>query len=97
MDATTSVIDIFNKLFPPHIIDYIITSTNNYGRALCDTNRPMTRNSRRFRFKDTDLEEIKKFLGLCLLMGQVNIPKKSKLFTYSDFLLQCQAVDSNSY
>ncbi|XP_049876310.1 piggyBac transposable element-derived protein 4-like isoform X5 [Pectinophora gossypiella] len=80
----TTVIDVFHKTFPPNIIDYIVTCTNAYGKALCLSKRPATRNTRHYNFKDTNQEEVRKFLGLCLLMGQIKIPQKRKHFTYSD-------------
>ncbi|XP_061717571.1 piggyBac transposable element-derived protein 4-like [Cydia pomonella] len=84
LGPNATVKDVFDKLFPTHIVDFIVARTNEYGRALCATNRPTTRNSRRYRYKDTDRKEIQEFLGLCLLMGHINVPKKRKLFTYSD-------------
>ncbi|XP_026331488.1 uncharacterized protein LOC113238860 [Hyposmocoma kahamanoa] len=84
LGSNISVVDVFNKMFPSNIVDYVVTSTNAYGRKLCFTNRPTTRNSRRYRYKNTNREEILKFFGLCLLMGQVTVPKKKKLFTYND-------------
>ncbi|XP_063635050.1 piggyBac transposable element-derived protein 4-like [Cydia splendana] len=84
LGPNASVKDVFDKLFPTHIVDFIVARTNEYGRALCAANRPTTRNSRRYRYKDTDRKEIQEFLGLCLLMGHINVPKKRKLFTYSD-------------
>lgn len=53
---------------------------------MCQTNRPKTRNSRSYSFKPTNRNEMLKFLGLCLLSGQVNVPQKRKLFTLSDSL-----------
>lgn len=81
-----SPIDVFNKLYPEQIIEYIVAKTNEYGRALFGTNRPGTRNTptRKPKYKNLVSEEMKKFLGLCLLMGQVKIPQRRKLFTYSD-------------
>lgn len=83
-----SPLDIFDKLFPPHILEYIVTKTNEYGKALCSSNVRRTRNTpmRQLKYRDVDSDEMKKILGLCLLMGQVNVPQKRKLFTYSDAL-----------
>jgi hypothetical protein len=86
LGSNATVLDVFNKILPPHIIDYIISCTNDYGRALCSANRPTTRNARNYRYKETNREEMLKFLGLSLLMGHVKIPKKKKLFTYTDLL-----------
>ncbi|CAG5014275.1 unnamed protein product [Parnassius apollo] len=84
VNPAMTVMEIFDKILNPKIVDYIVTCTNTYGRALCEKTRPTTRNSRSYNFRDTNREEILKFFGLCLLMGQIKIPQKRKNFTYSD-------------
>ncbi|CAG5003479.1 unnamed protein product [Parnassius apollo] len=84
VNPAMTVMEIFDKILNPNIVDYIVTCTNTYGRALCEKTRPITRNSRSYNFRDTNREEILKFFGLCLLMGQIKIPQKRKNFTYSD-------------
>ncbi|CAG5024702.1 unnamed protein product [Parnassius apollo] len=84
VNPAMTVMEIFDKILNPNIVDYIVTCTNTYGRALCEKTRPTTRNSRSYNFRDTNREEILKFFGLCLLMGQIKIPQKRKNFTYSD-------------
>lgn len=64
-------IEIFNQIWTDDILDIIISSTNNYGQNLALKNRPHNKNSRSATFKNTDKEEINKFLGLCLLFGSV--------------------------
>lgn len=86
IDNNTTVFEVFNRLFPPLILDYLVECTNAYGTSMCQTNRPKTRHSRSYTFKLTDKNEMLKFLGLCLLGAQVNIPQKRKLFTLSDCL-----------
>ncbi|CAG5059230.1 unnamed protein product [Parnassius apollo] len=86
IDENTSILDVFGQLFPSHIVSQLIEHTNKYGEALCNKNRPMTRHSRRYSFRKVDEDEFFKFLGLCLLQGQISVPKKRKLFTYSDIL-----------
>lgn len=78
--------DMFDIVFPKHFVDYIVQCTNAYGNKLCSTNRPHTRNSRRAVFRETNNEEILKFLGLCLLKGHVKCPKQRNLFTYTNHL-----------
>ncbi|CAK1580896.1 unnamed protein product [Parnassius mnemosyne] len=86
INENTTVTDVFNRLFPPMILDYLIDCTNVYGENMCQTNRPKTRHSRSYSFKPTHRSEMLKFLGLCMLGGQVNVPQKRKLFTLSDSL-----------
>lgn len=86
LDDNTTVFDVFNHLFPPIIVDYLVDCTNAYGANMCQSNKPKTRYSRSYSFKPTDRNEMLKFLGLCLLSGQINVPEKRKLFTLSDSL-----------
>ncbi|KAG5887412.1 hypothetical protein JTB14_024611 [Gonioctena quinquepunctata] len=77
----------FNKnsnLFTDEILDLIVSSTNEYGKSLSLTNRPLTRHSRRQTFRETNADEMRQFLGLCLLNGQISSPSLRKMFTYSD-------------
>ncbi|KAK9738099.1 hypothetical protein QE152_g10153 [Popillia japonica] len=46
-----SPINVFEHIWDQHITDFIVTSTNNYGRALNQSNRPKTRHSRFREFK----------------------------------------------
>ncbi|KAG5861523.1 hypothetical protein JTB14_033651 [Gonioctena quinquepunctata] len=80
----TSPIDMFQNLFTDEILDLIVSSTNEYGKSLSLTNRPLTRHSRRQTFRETNADEMRQFLGLCLLNGQISSPSLRKMFTYSD-------------
>jgi len=71
--AKESPIEIFNQIGTDDILEIIISSTNNYGQNLALKNRPHNKNSRSSTFKNTDKEEINKFLGLCLLFGSSKI------------------------
>ncbi|XP_047543109.1 uncharacterized protein LOC125075413 [Vanessa atalanta] len=75
VNSQTSVEEIFNHVFPKELIDYLVQCTNNYGTALCNSNRPSTRYSRSQSFRLTTAEEMTKFLGLSLLHGHIRIPK----------------------
>lgn len=82
----SEVMEVFESLFTPHILDYLVECTNNYGLALMNTNRPKTRNSRITSFRPVSNEEMKKFLGLCMLQGQVATKNMRRYFSYSDTL-----------
>ncbi|KAG5888337.1 hypothetical protein JTB14_014567 [Gonioctena quinquepunctata] len=60
----TSPIDMFQNLFTDEILDLIVSSTNEYGKSLSLTNRPLTRHSRRQTFRETNADEMRQFLGL---------------------------------
>lgn len=68
--AKDSPIKIFNQIWTDVILDIIISSTNNYGQNLALKNRSH-KNSRSATLKNTDKEEINKFLDLCLIFGSV--------------------------
>lgn len=84
VDANTSPIEVFNRFFSDSIIEQLVDRTNKYGAALCNINRPHTRGSRKKTFNPTSIEEIKRFLGLCILQSHVETPNIRKLFTFTD-------------
>lgn len=65
--------DIFDVVFTPNLMEYLVTCTNAYGNSLVNQNRPHTRHSRHKVFHETNVEEMYKFLGLSLLSGQIRI------------------------
>lgn len=81
-DPGSSPIDIFNQLWNDDIMNLLVQSTNNYGESLTNQSRPKTRNSRSMSFKQTSPDELKKFIGLCLLQGQVKVSNIRKLFSF---------------
>ncbi|KAG5880822.1 hypothetical protein JTB14_019466 [Gonioctena quinquepunctata] len=62
----------------------MVSSTNEYGKSLSLSNRPLTRHSRQQTFRETNADEMRQFLGLCLLNGQISSQSLRKMFTYSD-------------
>ncbi|XP_062524652.1 piggyBac transposable element-derived protein 4-like isoform X1 [Bombyx mori] len=82
--SQTSIEQIFDHVFPKELLEYLVQCTNNYGTALCQSNKPSTRYSRSQNFRNTTTVEMKKFLGLSLLHGHIRTPKQQKLFTYDD-------------
>ncbi|KAK9694428.1 hypothetical protein QE152_g33559 [Popillia japonica] len=46
-----SPITVFEQIWDQHITDFVVNSTNNYGRVLNQSNRPKTRHSRFREFK----------------------------------------------
>ncbi|XP_045446618.1 piggyBac transposable element-derived protein 4-like [Melitaea cinxia] len=77
-------LDIFKLIFSNDLLDFVVSRTNAYGNNLTNTTRPHTRHSRKCSFRDVTKEEMLAFLGLCLLQGQIKIPNRRKLFSYSD-------------
>ena len=81
IDKNVSPIQVFEKIWDDQVMEMIITSTNNYGIKLCNQTRPHTRHSRKANFKNTDMTEMRKFLGLCLLQSQLKFSSIRKLFS----------------
>ncbi|XP_056645839.1 piggyBac transposable element-derived protein 4-like [Diorhabda sublineata] len=74
-------IQVFEKIWDDQVMEMIIKSTNDYGIKLCNQARPHTRHSRKANFKNTDMIEMRKFLGLCLLQSQLKFSSIRKLFS----------------
>ncbi|CAF4945841.1 unnamed protein product [Pieris macdunnoughi] len=86
IDDMVNVMDFFRLVFPQNFIEYLVNCTNIYGNALCNTNKPHKRHSRRAVYRETNCEEMMKFLGLSLLSGQTKCHNQRKLFSQADTL-----------
>lgn len=86
IDNKDNVLDFFHLVFPQNFVEYLVNCTNAYGNALCNTDRPHTRHSRKAVYRETNSEEIMKFLGLSLLKGNIKTPNQRSLFSLSDVL-----------
>lgn len=73
--------DVFGKIFSENIMEMIVTATNEYGRELYAQPAPVTRKSPEITFRDTDANEMYKFFGLALLMGQCKFPTVRNAFS----------------
>ncbi|CAI6356469.1 unnamed protein product [Macrosiphum euphorbiae] len=74
-------IEIFTQFWTDDIFDMVIESTNKYGENLSKANRPHKKNARASTFKPVDLDEIKRFLGICLLGGAVKFSVIRDMFS----------------
>lgn len=74
-------LEVFSAVFTPDILNLLVQCTNEYGNTVCNMNKPSTRYSRKSKFRETNAQEMKKFIGLCLLQAQVSIPHRRQLFT----------------
>lgn len=86
VSAMEHPLDFFSLIFPNNFIDYLVNCTNAYGNALCNTNKPHTRFSRKTVYRETNYDEMKMFLGLSLLKGHVKCPTQRNLFSLSNGL-----------
>lgn len=85
LNDNTTPYDLFRQVFPDDLLEYVVTCTNAYGKALLEKRRT-TRRRRPLTFKDTDITEMRKFLGLCMLQGQMSISKRRNIFTRTNAL-----------
>lgn len=72
---------IFTQLWTDEIFEILIESTNKYGENMCRSCRPHRKGARGSTFKPVDLDEIKGFLGVCLLGGAVKFSVIRDMFS----------------
>lgn len=72
-----SPLDIFSLIFTPAVIEYVVCETNRYAeQCLAGTNRVWTTNN----------QEMRAYLGFCILMGIVHEPEIRDYWSQSDLL-----------
>ncbi|CAK1587174.1 unnamed protein product [Parnassius mnemosyne] len=74
-------LDMFKLVFPDRLMDNMIDCTNKYGEKLTSQDGPRTRNSRHYKFRPVDKQEMLSVLGLCLLQGQLKFPVRRYFFS----------------
>lgn len=79
VNTNSSPRDIFDKIFSKEIVNTLINATNKYGKNLFSNGDSVPVKRRKFR--ELDVEEFGRFLGLCLLQGQTRSPSLRKLFS----------------
>lgn len=62
-------------------MNLLLEKTNQYGESLCLKNTPKRRNERFRNFQPVGMDELKRFLGLCLIGGQLKCRSVRKLFS----------------
>lgn len=81
IDKNVSPIQVFDKIWDDQVMELIIKSSNDYGIKHYNQKQLHTRKSRKISFKNIDTNEMRKFLGLCLLQGQLKYSRIRKLFS----------------
>jgi len=74
-------LEIFTQFWTDEIFEILIESTNKYGENMCKSSRPHRKGARGSTFKPVDLDEIKGFLGICLLEGAVKFSVIQDMFS----------------
>jgi len=72
---------VFNLLWTRDIMNLILEKTNKYGEKLYLKNSPKRRCKRFKTVRPISMEELRKFIGLCLLGGQLKCRSVRKLFS----------------
>ena len=75
----------FELLLDENIVEFMVERTNAYAKKVIDETT-MRRSSRFKAWKDTCDEEMRKFLGLLLHMGVINMPKIADYWSKDPFL-----------
>ena len=70
----------FMNLFVDELIDEVVTQTNLYADQYIRDNHIKPK-SRVRKWHPTNRKEMKKFLGLCMLMGIVRLPSVAQYWT----------------
>ena len=80
--------DIYELLVNDEIINHNVLETNRYTKKIIASNPP-TKNSRLYKWSDTNDEGIKNFLGLVLWMGLVRLAKHKSYWEKHGLCMQC--------
>ena len=89
---TGSPSEIFGLFFTPEILGYIVEETNRYAQQMMTP-------AQLLQWKPLTVEELKPYMGFCILMGIVKKPaledywKKDPIFTMPQLLPKSQGKD----
>ena len=73
-DDSITPFDVYNLFVNDELVAHIVTETNRYADQ-CIQAKKITRRSRLSQWTPTDAKEVRKFLGLLIVMGLVRKPK----------------------
>ena len=71
----------FNLIFGDELIDLIVRETNRYARQKLEGN-----DTRLAKWQDTTRQEVKAYLGICLVMGINNLPRLAMYWSSDPFI-----------
>nr|CAI5853426.1 unnamed protein product [Callosobruchus analis] len=80
-----SAVEVFECIWTREVNNYIVQKSNEYGDLVLLNNRPKSRNERFKTFQQISLLEMKGFLGLCLLAGQLKFRSIRDMFSLDPF------------
>lgn len=76
---TNDPVDIFSNIFDNDLLNKIVTWTNK--KAIIIRGNPLPKYALLNKWENIDIDELKKFLGLCMLMGNINLPSIKHYWT----------------
>lgn len=74
-------LETFTQFWTDEMFEILIESTNKYGENMCRSCRPYNKGARSSTLKPVGLDEIKGFLGVCLLGGAVKFSVIRDMFS----------------
>lgn len=72
VSSTSTPLEIFEMLFDVPLLEKIVDWVNLRAKSIKDKNVSLHSNMKNW--KDTNCDEIRRFLGLCLIMGNISMP-----------------------
>ncbi|KAK9722960.1 Transposase IS4 [Popillia japonica] len=84
IDLDSTPLQVFELFFTPNIFDYILRCTNHYGVIQTAASKTKSKSSRNASFRCITVDEMKQFLGLCLLQGQISTSNIRRFFSHKD-------------
>ena len=70
----TTILDVFYRYFTPEVWNFLVVETNRYA-AQCRGAQCPTPANRRRPWHDVTIEELTAYMGVCMLMGIVVLPR----------------------
>lgn len=70
---TDNPFELYSLFVNDDVVDFIVLETNRYARS--EVNNIQSENRKGLTWKDVDNNEIRKFFGILLIMGVVNLPE----------------------
>ena len=79
--ADTDPMFFFNLIFTEEFIENLVKNTNEYADRVINASRPLRRKSSWNNWKNVDVNEMKKFIGIIFSMGIITLPSYKKYWS----------------
>ena len=71
----------FNLIFTEEFVENLVKNTNEYADRVINASRPLRRRSSWNNWKNVDVDEMKKFIGIIFSMGIIALPSYKKYWS----------------